>query len=534
MKKETLKTKVEITKETKSFDVSLSNQLIERPKVAKKVEYKVNYSETIASIKEVDISYQMKKGYFKAVNNVSFDIHKSEILGLIGESGSGKSTIGRAISGITSYTSGSIEVNGVVMPHNNLNINKEQKKYRIKSSQYIFQDPSASLNPNKTIEKAINDVYRDNFKYKDTLSNAWNKRFDEFVGQEFFEKLFRQPFGLYNKNIKSFNENNVLIKNEEDLMRDYFIQLSNTYINYKTDTSSLSRRQVSKELTDKEYLILIRRRRRKKNQEKIRILQTYKKGLEIIKSKKVNNSNNNFKWVHEYRTKKEKLLKFIIKNLINHKLSIQLIEMKIKTKLNLIGFRKKFINLIEFMNNTPNPTNDYLKKESLKTVTSDVSLDSALFDKRPLTLSGGQQQRAVIAKALTVGAKLLIADEPISALDVSIQAQIINTFKRMRSSKGTSILFIAHDLNVVRNISDRIMIMYKGSIVEVGKTEEIFKRPLHPYTRMLLDSIPDVIDPDSEYTANMNFKTVGREWFNASSTHKIFCTKEEFKKEGGK
>ncbi|MCK5867160.1 MAG: ATP-binding cassette domain-containing protein, partial [Mycoplasmataceae bacterium] len=237
MKKETLKTKVEITKETKSFDVSLSNQLIERPKVTKKVEYKVNYSETIASIKEVDISYQMKKGYFKAVNNVSFDIHKSEILGLIGESGSGKSTIGRAISGITSYTSGSIEVNGVVMPHNNLNINKEQKKYRIKSSQYIFQDPSASLNPNKTIEKAINDVYRDNFKYKDTLSNAWNKRFDEFVGQEFFEKLFRQPFGLYNKNIKSFNENNVLIKNEEDLMRDYFIQLSNTYINYKTDTS---------------------------------------------------------------------------------------------------------------------------------------------------------------------------------------------------------------------------------------------------------------------------------------------------------
>ena len=534
MKKETSKTTIEITKKTKSFDVSSSSKLIAKPKATKKQEHKVNYSKTIASVKEVDISYQMKKGYFKAVNNVSFDIHESEILGLIGESGSGKSTIGRAISGITSYTSGSIEVNGVVMPHNNLNINKEQKKYRIKSSQYIFQDPSASLNPNKTIEKAINDVYRDNFKYKETLSTAWNKRFDEFVGEGFFEKVFSKSFSLYKENISDFEKRNKLLEEEKDLMRDYFIQQSNIYINYKTDVSMLSRRQVSKELTDKEFLVLIRKRRKQKSQEKRTLLSSYKEETKKINIDNNQIAKNKFNKVKEYKSKKTRLLKFIIKNLIDHKLSVSLIESKIKMKLNVTGYRTKLVDLIKFMKETPNPTYDFLKKQSLMKVASDVSLDSALFDKRPLTLSGGQQQRSVIAKALTVGAKLLIADEPISALDVSIQAQIINTFKRMRSTKGTSILFIAHDLNVVRNISDRIMIMYKGSIVEVGKTEEIFKRPLHPYTRMLLDSIPDVIDPDSKYTSDMNFKTEGRKWFNASSTHKIFCTKEEFKKEGGK
>ncbi|QIG50536.1 ATP-binding cassette domain-containing protein [Nordella sp. HKS 07] len=119
-----------------------------------------------------------------------------------------------------------------------------------------------------------------------------------------------------------------------------------------------------------------------------------------------------------------------------------------------------------------------------------VGLTPALKDRLPHAISGGQRQRISIARALAVEPRLLIADEPVSALDASVQAQIINLLEDLRTKLGIAILFIAHDLNVVRHISDRIAVMYLGEIVELAETESLFAEPRHPYTRGLLAAIP--------------------------------------------
>jgi oligopeptide/dipeptide ABC transporter ATP-binding protein len=104
-------------------------------------------------------------------------------------------------------------------------------------------------------------------------------------------------------------------------------------------------------------------------------------------------------------------------------------------------------------------------------------------------MSGGQRQRVAIGRALAVNPALIVADEPVSSLDVSIQAQIINLFMDIKESTKISMLFVSHDLNVVRFVSDEIIVMYKGRVVEAGKTNEVFYQPVHPYTNMLIDSI---------------------------------------------
>ncbi len=115
-----------------------------------------------------------------------------------------------------------------------------------------------------------------------------------------------------------------------------------------------------------------------------------------------------------------------------------------------------------------------------------VGLDEDFLKKYPHEMSGGQRQRVAIGRALATEPALVIADEPVSSLDVSIQAQIVNLFLDIRERTDISMVFVSHDLNIVRFLSDRILVLYKGKVVEIGGRDEVFLNPLHPYTRMLI------------------------------------------------
>jgi oligopeptide transport system ATP-binding protein len=137
------------------------------------------------------------------------------------------------------------------------------------------------------------------------------------------------------------------------------------------------------------------------------------------------------------------------------------------------------------------------RKEKVKELLAVVGLNPYFINRYPHEFSGGQRQRIGVARALATNPAFIVADEPISALDVSIQAQVVNLLDDLKYELGLTYLFIAHDLSMVRYISDRVAVMYLGRIVELGERDAVYDHPLHPYTQALLSAIP-VPDPDKE------------------------------------
>ncbi|MEM3269946.1 MAG: ABC transporter ATP-binding protein [Saccharolobus sp.] len=160
-----------------------------------------------------------------------------------------------------------------------------------------------------------------------------------------------------------------------------------------------------------------------------------------------------------------------------------------------------------------------------------VNMDPALADKYPHELSGGQKQRAFIAMALALNPEILIADEPTTALDVMVQANILNLLKELRKDLGISIIFITHDLALLSEISDRTYILYAGKIMESGSSEVIFKRPRHPYTQLLIESIAtldkDVIRGIPGFMPDLSNPPLGCRFNTRCPYAKDICFKEE-------
>ncbi|HHW5084921.1 TPA: ABC transporter ATP-binding protein [Staphylococcus aureus] len=172
------------------------------------------------------------------------------------------------------------------------------------------------------------------------------------------------------------------------------------------------------------------------------------------------------------------------------------------------------------------------RKKRVYDLLETVGLSKEHANRYPHEFSGGQRQRIGIARALAVEPEFIIADEPISALDVSIQAQVVNLLLKLQREKGITFLFIAHDLSMVKYISDRIAVMHFGKIVEIGPAEEIYQNPLHDYTKSLLSAIPQP-DPESE-RSRKRFSYIHdeannhlRQLHEIRPQHFVFSTEEE-------
>ncbi len=411
----------------------------------------INKNEIVISAKDLKLSFYTDKGRVKALRGVSFDLYKGEVLCIVGESGSGKSVTSKMIMGILP---GNARIDGgsIIYQGEDLTKVSEEEFHNIRGKKIglIFQDPLSSLNPIMRIGKQITEaliINGDNVKrlYKDLISpnlikykNALQLRTLDL--QKARGVFIDKRFELRNNDTLSAAD----IKNQLSAAR---AQLQNATIEikskYKTDLTVLR-----KELEARKVFA-------KTEAKKFRGLLT-----EAYEEKFVP-LNNQLKTTTSNEEKK-----------------------KIKEELNKL--KTDFINSLRL-------TRAEAKKRAIK-VMEEVGIPHARrrFRQYPFEFSGGMRQRIVIAIALTQDPDILILDEPTTALDVTIQAQILDLVKRLQKERNLSCIFITHDLGVVANMADRIAVMYAGKIVEYGTAEEIFYNPKHPYTWALLSSIPDV------------------------------------------
>ncbi len=378
-----------------------------------------------------------KHGFVKkAVNDVSFDVKRGEVFGLVGESGCGKTTTGRTIIRLYDATSGSVYYNGQRVVAGTQSYKDEIKELRKELS---------DLNKNKPMNLAERTA-------------EINARIEELMAE---------------------------IKSAKDDHKNY---------NKKCIKANI-------ELLDKEYLPKIDKAT---GAEKTTLQKEYKEKKRIIKHTK-------------YITKMQMIYQDPVASL-DPRMTVREI---IAEGLQIQGIRDK----------------KYIEEQVYKMLET-VGLVREHADRYPHEFSGGQRQRIGIARSIIMNPELIIADEPISALDVSIRAQVINLLNDLRNTMGLTVLFIAHDLSVVKYFSDRIGVMYFGDMVELATSDELFAHPLHPYTKSLLSAIP-IPDPETEKgririkynpLVDHEYTTEKPEFREVCPGHFVRCTMKEFEK----
>ena len=459
-------------------------------------------NDVILSVNDLHVSFRTDDGFVHAVRGVSFDLHKGETLCIVGESGSGKSVTSKTIMGILPKNS-VIEHGSVMYEGEDLTKVEEKEFHRIRGHKIgmIFQDPLSSLNPIMKIGKQITEAMLIN-------SDIVKLKFDALISKE--EADFR--------NLQVTRDNNIQrAKTAIDKSDDSFdsqISALELKIQEAKDAKVIAVNPTSDDLKEFEARLNQAKENlktskpeilRQKKEAHARLVLEYKKVVAEEKAK----YREKAPALKEALEKKKKEAQAEIASwkaglLKEHEEKIKDIQARIEeanaSSLAEDEKNKKLAELTEELKkeNESYQSNFRLTKAEAKKRALEVMREVGIpqpeerFNQYPFEFSGGMRQRIVIAIALTANPEVLICDEPTTALDVTIQAQILELINKLKKERNMSIIFITHDLGVVANMADRVAVMYAGRIVEVGTVNEIFYDPRHPYTWALLSSIPDL------------------------------------------
>ena len=405
--------------------------------------------DTVLSVNNLVINFKTDNGLVQAVRDVSFELKQGETLCIVGESGSGKSVTSKAIMGILANNA-IIAGGNIIYRGENLLEVSEEEFYKIRGHKIgmIFQDPLSSLNPIVKIGKQITEA---------TLINS--------------DKLKL----MYN-----------------DIISDDLIRYKNTLakMNIQIDTERKKLETWISSLGEKGKLTAEQKGEVRQKQAEFKTFvkatkQEYMTQARSLKAVLDRKSKEAKAQVKEYKAKvtaehKEKEAK--LKERLRSAAGAEAESVKKELEQEKVDFANQL-----------SITKAEARRRALE-IMREVGIPEPekRFNQYPFEFSGGMRQRIVIAIALTVSPEILICDEPTTALDVTIQAQILELINRIKAERNLSCIFITHDLGVVANMADRVAVMYAGKILEYGTADEIFYDPRHPYTWALLSSIPDV------------------------------------------
>lgn len=437
--------------------------------------------------------------YNKAVHDVSFDIYRGEVFGLVGESGCGKTTTGRSIIKLYNITSGDIFFKGVRVSAGTRWNEKEIKFSRIRANDQIKllkEERNTKIQAKKTEMNVALE------KEKECSSEEYEKIKKEANDQFLAEaEAIRKEYDAKIQEVKQKLDG--IVKEQLEKIKSAKFDQKNCDKVYAEKCVKATKEEYQKRFADyeKEHGEFANMDEESK-QGYLALKKEYKKALKFAKSERI-------------MTKMQMIFQDPIASL-DPRMTVREI---IAEGYHIRGIRdKKFIH------------------DKVDEVLKMVGLLPEHATRYPHEFSGGQRQRIGIARALIMNPEFIIADEPISALDVSIQAQVINLLNKLRKELGLTILFVAHDLSVVKYFCDRIAVMYFGRIMELSTSDELFAHPLHPYTKSLLSAIPH---PDPAFEKNRKRITYHPETAHDYSKqgptmreivpgHWIYCNDEEF------
>ena len=460
--------------------------------------------EKILEVKNLRISFKTNTGTVKAVRGIDFSLYRGRTLAIVGESGSGKSVTSKAILGILANNK-IVEDGEILYDGKDLLSLPEHKFTKVRGVKIsmIFQDPLSALNPIMKVGKQLTEamylehkaIKRESSKIVHKFEKALKKIEKNFTDYT-FTTLVNQEAPNFIQRLEELLNAAQALKDAALTSKDTFdpavakkeISKIKKYINKATSIIQ----QDTDDVIDV-YVILMKN-----------YVASYKNAIKLAKHREEIftkfNVDNVFDIPAKYRTKEREV---IIDKDVYFDNMVKLTDRLIRHVEKQIAFYHQVGS--EFVESTLNyykdnvtKMNSELTKEQTKLRAIELMREVGIpeperrFYQYPFEFSGGMRQRIVIAIALSGNPEILICDEPTTALDVTIQAQILELINKLKAEKNLSIIFITHDLGVVANMADDIAVMYAGKIVEYGTVYDIFYDPRHPYTWALLGSMPDL------------------------------------------